>query len=484
MIFSSNIFLYLFLPVYLILYFSSDVLSRRVLVKHFPVKQTLNNIVLLLMSLFFYYWGSGKFVLVFLLSIAVNTILGRSIYSFAARKTLVTLGVIFNLSILIYFKYYNFLYDQVAAVYMHLFQVQLPQHTYIFLPIGISFYTFMAISYLVEVYQGKDKCAGLLTFSTYLTLFPHLVAGPIVRYSELKTEMNDRKVTLDMFFEGIWRFSIGMGKKIILANNLGSLADKVFNLPNNELTTALAWVGLTCYTLQIYFDFSGYSDMAIGLARFFGFHFPENFNRPYQARNITEFWRRWHMTLSRWFRDYLYIGLGGNRKGPIRTYINLFTVFFLCGLWHGAAWTFVVWGMFHGILLVIERVLKNRFGIIPKGIIGNILNIFLVMIGWVFFRSPTLEQALQFLSSLFGAPQLSGFQYFHLGYYLDAGMATYLVTGIIVVLFPYERFRKMTAGASVYHLNLAKGAVSILVIFISFIVLSKMQFQPFIYFQF
>jgi len=484
MIFSSNIFLYLFLPIYLLFYYATDYLSRRVLAKRFPIKQTLNNLVLFILSLFFYYWGSGKFILVFMLSIMVNTILGQYIFSSSRKKLLVSIGVVFNVCLLLYFKYYNFLYDQVANISLNFFDSQMPPHTYIFLPIGISFYSFMAISYLVEVYQGKDRCASLLTFGTYLTLFPHLLAGPIVRYSELEAEMENREVTLRMFFEGIWRFSLGMGKKIILANNLGSVADKVFALPSGELTTALAWTGIACYTLQIYFDFSGYSDMAIGLARFFGFHFPENFNQPYQSKSITEFWRRWHMTLSRWFKDYLYIGLGGNRQGWMRTYFNLFMVFFLCGLWHGAAWTFVIWGMFHGILLVIERVLKNSFGIVPQGIFGNGLTLFLIMIGWVFFRSSSFGQALSYLSAMFGMPQLSGFQYFHLGYYLDSSIVTYLGLGSLIVLFPYETFEKLLVGMPSFQLTLAKGIASILIIFISLLTMSKMQFTPFIYFQF
>jgi alginate O-acetyltransferase complex protein AlgI len=484
MIFSSNIFLYLFLPIFLLLYYATDYLSRRILPPRFPVRQTLNNLVLFMMSLFFYYWGSGKFILVFLLSIAVNTMLGRYIYSSSRKKLLVLLGVVFNLSLLLYFKYFNFLYDQFAAVALHLFNRHMPAHSHIFLPIGISFYTFMAISYLVEVYQRKDRCANLLTFSAYLTLFPHLVAGPIVRYSELEAEMGSRKITLRMFFEGIWRFSLGMGKKVILANNLGSVADKVFALPTSELTTVLAWAGVACYTLQIYFDFSGYSDMAIGLARFFGFHFPENFNQPYQSKSITEFWRRWHMTLSRWFRDYLYIGLGGNRQGWVRTCFNLFMVFFLCGLWHGAAWNFVIWGMFHGILLVLERVLKNRYGIVPKGLYGNGQTLFLIMIGWVFFRSPTFDQALMYLSALFGMPHLSGFQYFRLSYYLDASMMTYLVVGWLIVLFPYGKVEKMLAYMEPDQQTLLKGTVGILVLFMSLLTLSKMQFIPFIYFQF
>jgi alginate O-acetyltransferase complex protein AlgI len=483
MIFSSNIYLFLFLPIYLVLYYLADYVSRQ-LDNRFPIKQTLNNSVLFGLSLLFYYWGSGKFILVFFLSIVVNTILGKLIYSHSKKKLLVTLGIVFNLSLLIYFKYFNFFYDQFANIALQVFNTQLSPHAFIFLPIGISFYTFMAMSYLVEVYQGKDKCASLLTFGTYLTLFPHLVAGPIVRYSELEAEMEDRTVTLEMFFEGIWRFALGMGKKIILANNLGTVSDNIFALPTGELTTVLAWVGVAAYTLQIYFDFSGYSDMAIGLARFFGFHFPENFNQPYQAKSITDFWRRWHMTLSRWFRDYLYIGLGGNRKGPIRTYINLFMVFFLCGLWHGAAWTFVIWGMFHGLLLVIERILKNRFNIVPKGYFGNALTLLLVMVGWVFFRASSFSGALDFLRAMFGAPQLEGFQYFKLGYYLDTGMLFYLVAGSIIVVFPYEHFKRWIATVKPTHITLAKGIVSLLLIFISFLIMSKMQFSPFIYFQF
>lgn len=484
MIFSSNIFLFLFLPLYLLVYFAADYLSRKVLAGRFPVKQVLTNAVLFGLSLFFYYWGSGKFVLIFILSIVANTLLGRWIHYSPRHKLQLTIGVVFNLSILLYFKYFNFFYDQLSFTLLHAFNLQLQPHDFIFLPVGISFYTFMAISYLVEVHQKKEKSASLLHFGTYLTLFPHLVAGPIVRYSELEAEIHNRRVNLPMFFEGVWRFSLGMGKKIILANNLGGVSDNIFALPASELTTPLAWIGVACYTLQIYFDFSGYSDMAIGLARFFGFHFPENFNQPYQSKSITEFWRRWHMTLSRWFKDYLYIGLGGNRKGPIRTYINLFLVFFLCGLWHGAAWTFVIWGMFHGILLVIERVLKHRFHIEPRGWTGNALTLFLVMIGWVFFRSNSFGQALDFLRAMFGASQLSGFQYFHLGYYLDAGLLTYFIIGWVVVLFPYDHFRRVWSVWRPATLALAKGAVSLFILLIAVLMMSKMQFSPFIYFQF
>jgi len=464
-------------------YFASDYLSRR-LSRYIKEKQTLNNAVLLTLSLFFYYWCSGKFILVLAASVLMNMLLGRSISSSSRRKVLLTLGIVVNLAVLVYFKYYNFFYDQLSLMMAGTFQIHMKPHSFIFLPVGISFYTFMAVSYLVEVYQNKEKSAGLLHFSTYLTLFPHLVAGPIVRYSELESELRDRKVTVQLLFNGIWRFSMGMGKKVILANSLGSVADKIFNLPTSELSTALAWVGIISYTLQIYLDFSGYSDMAIGLASFFGFHFPENFNQPYQAKNVTEFWRRWHMTLSRWFKDYLYIGLGGNRKGPARTYLNLFIVFSLCGLWHGASWSFVIWGVYHGSLLVVERLLNDRFGFRPRGIGGNALMLLLIMIGWVFFRSPSFDSAGDFLMALFGAAQLSGHQYFTLGYYLDAGMLTYLLIGCLIALIPYEKVRLLFNRMEPYKLALAKGTASAFVIFYAVLMLSKTQFTPFIYFQF
>jgi alginate O-acetyltransferase complex protein AlgI len=485
MLFSSNIFLFLFLPLYLLLYFSAVLFSRTKWGSRlFPTRTFLPNLVLLLLSLFFYYWCSGKFILVFFLSILVNTLLGRWIFKSGHRQAWLLAGIVFNLGILIYFKYYNFFYDQITWAALQVFHRQLPAHTFIFLPVGISFYTFMAISYIVEVYQNKEKYANLLHFGTYLTLFPHLVAGPIVRFSELEKELHARDVTLQMFFDGIWRFSLGLGKKVILANSLGSVADKIFALPTSELTTGFAWVAVACYTLQIYFDFSGYSDMAIGLARFFGFHFPENFNQPYQSKNVTEFWRRWHMTLSRWFKDYLYIGLGGNRHGTLRTYVNLFLVFLLCGLWHGASWTFVIWGIYHGLILVAERVASQRFQFRTEGLWGNAWTLLLVMIGWVFFRSASFTAACDFLRAMAGMPQLQGFQYFSLGYYLDAGALTYLILGGVLVLVPQPTLQRLAGKIQPRAQMMLRGIVSIALLGISVLVLSKTQFNPFIYFQF
>jgi alginate O-acetyltransferase complex protein AlgI len=485
MLFSSNIFLFMFLPLYLLLYFGAVLFSRTQLGRRlFSSQTTLPNIALLLLSLFFYYWCSGKFILVFLVSIVVNTLLGRWIFLSARRKVFLIAGIVFNLAVLIYFKYFNFFYDQISGFTLQFFQWQLKPHAFIFLPVGISFYTFMAISYIVEVYQNKEKYSDVLHFGTYLTLFPHLVAGPIVRFSELESELHDRKVNLQMFFDGVWRFSLGLGKKVILANNLGSVADKIFSLPTTELTTVLAWVAVACYTLQIYFDFSGYSDMAIGLARFFGFHFPENFNQPYQSKNVTEFWRRWHMTLSRWFKDYLYIGLGGNRKGTLRTYLNLFMVFFLCGLWHGASWTFVIWGIYHGGILVAERLASHHWNFKTSGWAGQAWTFFLVMIGWVFFRSPNFSTAMDFFRAMAGFPQLAGFQYFKLGYYLDRAALTYLIAGFVIVLIPYERLAPVWGRVRPAVLIAVRGVVSLAIAGIAVMMLSKTQFNPFIYFQF
>lgn len=484
MLFSSNIFLFLFFPLYLAVYYLAEWISLKLSPRFIRDRQLLPNLVLFALSLFFYYWCSGRFIIIFLLSILINTFLGRQICASARHKIWLISGIVFNLVILVYFKYYNFLYDQIGALLLKGFHFAIKPHESIFLPVGISFYTFMAISYLVEVEQKKEKNANLIQFGTYLTLFPHLVAGPIVRFSELKTELRERRANLQMFFDGMWRFSLGLGKKVIIANNLGIVADRIFALPGSELTTVLAWAGVACYTLQIYFDFSGYSDMAIGLARFFGFHFPENFNQPYQSENVTEFWRRWHMTLSRWFKDYLYIGLGGNRKGTVRTYINLFMVFFLCGLWHGASWTFVIWGMFHGAILVVERIAKNCFHVQPRGIWGNLLTLLLVMIGWVFFRSPSINGACSFLSAMFGTGQSRAFQNFGLTYYLDASVMTYLLVGTLIILTPYHRLQSYMEKIKPETQALARGLVSLLIVGLSMLMLSKTQFNPFIYFQF
>jgi len=290
MLFSSNIFLLIFLPAVLTIYF--------VVSKIFKNPAVILNLILISFSLFFYYWGSGRFILIFFTSISINYILGQAITRYSIyKKLLLLLGISLNLSLLTYFKYFQFFYQQTSLL-LHL---GLSPLNPIFLPIGISFYSFMAISYLVDVYSQKQKPASFINFALYLSLFPHLVAGPIVRYQEIAENIKKRQPSVDQFFDGLWRFSLGLGKKVIIANSVGQLADKVFTLPPNEIGSLLAILGILAYTIQIYFDFSGYSDMAVGLASFFGFTFPENFNHPYRAGSITDFWRRWHMSLSLFF---------------------------------------------------------------------------------------------------------------------------------------------------------------------------------------
>jgi alginate O-acetyltransferase complex protein AlgI len=354
------------------------------------------------------------------------------------------------------------------------------KHISIFLPAGISFYTFMSISYLIEVFRKQTKADNIIEYGTYLSLFPHLIAGPIVRYSELKEEIKKRKPSIDMFFEGIWRFSLGLGKKVLIANSLGEVADKIFSLPSNQLTTPLAWIGTICYAFQIYFDFSGYSDMAIGLARFFGFHFPENFNQPYRATSITDFWRRWHMTLSRWFRDFVYIPLGGNRLGIFKMYRNLVIVFLLTGFWHGASWTFVIWGMYHGLLLVVEKVLKTKFNFEFKGVICTIITFVFVLISWVFFRSLSFTQAIHYIMKMFTF-DLNIQQNRNVFYYIDSSTIFYLVLAFCFSFIPFDKLMKTNKTNAMV---LTKGIISLILIMYCASVLSKAAFNPFIYFRF
>ncbi len=390
MVFSSQLFLYVFVPVFFSLYFT--------------VPHRYRNPLILVASLTFYTVGAGSTVVVLLVSIWLNHFLAVRIApaGLLRRRLLLTIGIVLNLLGLAYYKYGTFTWTLGGDLLAWLGLPPLPAAPHIPLPVGISFFTFQAVSYLIDVYRREiEPASGYGEFATYHALFPQLVAGPIVRYVEIQSEMQERRVDRDAMTEGAYRFCLGLGKKILIADNLATVADAMFALPPGQLGTGQAWLGILCYTLQIYFDFSGYSDMAIGLGRLLGFHFPENFDQPYRSANITEFWRRWHMTLSRWFRDYLYIPLGGNRRGSLHTFANLWMVFFLCGLWHGAGLTFVIWGIYHGMLLIIERFASTTFGWRPSGLPGVVVSFVLVMIGWVFFRAPTLDVAWHYLGALF-----------------------------------------------------------------------------------
>jgi alginate O-acetyltransferase complex protein AlgI len=392
MVFSSPIFLFLFLPIVLTVYALLPGIKMR-------------NFWLLLMSLAFYAWGQVDFILLLLASTLMNYGLGLWVdrsENTSKRKLAVAVAVFVNIGLLAFFKYADFV--------VRLFNSALnlaggaPIHApHIPLPIGISFFTFHALSYVIDVYRRKWKATtDPRDVALYIFFFPQLIAGPILRWSSIGPQLAQRAVSLDGFAEGVRRFVGGLAKKVLIANTVALPADQIFALPANELSTLDAWYGILCYTLQIYFDFSGYSDMAVGMGKMFGFTFMENFNYPYLAQSIRDFWRRWHISLSTWFRDYLYFPLGGNRVSEARTYLNLMVVFFLCGLWHGASLTFVAWGLYHGFFLVLER---TRFGKMQENLpqsFRHLYTMLVVMMGWVIFRANTFTAAGNYFTVLFG----------------------------------------------------------------------------------
>lgn len=389
MVFSSPIFLFLFLPVVLLM------------VSFVPTR--LKNLILLVASLFFYAWGERFFTVVMLGSIGWNYVMALLLDSpnKGQSKIMLIIGIAGNLLAIGYFKYANFIIENLnyllAGFSLHISKVK-----DLHLPIGISFFTFQSMSYLIDVYRKVTQAnKNPVAVALYVSLFPQLIAGPIVRYVDVEREIKTRTITSSLFAAGIERFIIGLAKKVILANTFAYVADQVFSFPPSQTGTALAWLGIICYTLQIYFDFSGYSDMAIGLGKMLGFHFLENFNYPYIASSIKDFWRRWHISLSTWFRDYLYIPLGGNRVPVSRIYVNLMIVFFLTGLWHGASWNFIIWGLFHGAFLVIERLGFDNLLEKAWKPIRHIYTLMIVIIGWVFFRAENLDSAFNFLSKMF-----------------------------------------------------------------------------------
>mgnify|MGYP005610925209 FL=1 len=389
MVFSSLTFLYLFLPAVLIF-----LLIFR--------KLQYQNWILFLFSLLFYAWGGVSFTLLLLGSIFVNYIAGLLIDRYRKYGKSILFGaIILNLSTLFYFKYANFFVDNLNLLITRLGASSITIQKVI-LPIGISFFTFQGISYIVDVFRGNVAAQrNPVIIGSYIALFPQLIAGPIIRYNEIESQFTRRDFTIENFYNGIKRFTLGLARKVFLANQLALIADSIFALETSEMTPLIAWAGILCYALQIYHDFAGYSDMAIGLGKMFGFTFPENFNFPYIAQSIQEFWRRWHITLSAWFKDYLYIPLGGNRCSQRRVLINLYIVFFCTGLWHGASWNFVIWGLLHGTFLVIERIGFKK--ILEKiwSPIRHLYTLLIVLVAWVFFRTETLPDALTFIKTMF-----------------------------------------------------------------------------------
>lgn len=392
MVFSSPLFLFLFLPIVLAVYFLLPGLRAR-------------NAWLLVVSLLFYAWGEVEFIVLLLISTLINFELGKWVEGHQeprTRKRAVALAVIVNVGFLAFFKYAGLVITSLNPPLQALGLGTLPVPK-IDLPIGISFFTFHALSYIIDIYRQKRPAArDPRDTALYIFFFPQLVAGPILRWNAIAPQLAQRTHRADVFAEGVRRFVGGLAKKMIIANAVALPADQIFALPKDELSLGVAWFGILCYTVQIYFDFSGYSDMAVGLGKMFGFQFLENFNFPYIAQSIRDFWRRWHISLSTWFRDYVYIPLGGNRVSEGRNRLNLVIVFFLCGLWHGASWTFVAWGFYHGFFLVLER---TRWGTLldraPR-MLRHSYTVLAVMMGWVLFRAETFPEAAGYFRALFG----------------------------------------------------------------------------------
>jgi alginate O-acetyltransferase complex protein AlgI len=487
-LFTEPTFLFLFLPVLLALCFSDRLVPSRPGPR---AQASYANWVLLVASVLFYAKGGGAFTWLMLGSIAFNYWMAIAIARRRPAKGLLAFTIAANLVVLGVFKYANFFADNVNGVVsaFGLGPIAVPR---VLLPIGISFFTFHAISYVVDVYRGDAVAQkSPVHAALYLLLFPQLIAGPIIRYRDIADQLARRLVSIDDFAIGIRRFVIGLAKKTLVANVVAGPADQIFSLPSSQLEPGLAWLGMICYTLQIYFDFSGYSDMAIGLGRMFGFRFPENFRWPYIAESVQDFWRRWHMSLSTWFRDYLYVPLGGSRVSPSRTYVNLVTVFFLCGLWHGASWNFVFWGLFHGTFLVLERLgLADLVARVWRPL-RHVYLLTVVMIGWVFFRAETLTSAMAFLKALAGLGAALPGRY-ALEWYLTPEVALALAIGALgsmPVVRTIGRWRERlellpTSHRLVGSLNAVGTAALMLILVASIMQIAGRAYNPFIYFRF
>ena len=493
MVFSSSLFLYLFLPA--------------VLAAYFAVPRRMHNVVLLVASLLFYAWGEKVLVSILVLSIVSNW--GLGLWVDRARREgggrgVVALAVAFNVGMLVLFKYADWLWSIGGHALAALGILHgapgplgdlLPLSPFwraalvddaggIRLPIGVSFFTFQATSYVVDVYRRDvEPETNVLNFGMYKALFPQLIAGPIVRYRDVHDRIRNRVVKLEGFAYGIRRFVLGLGKKVLVANTVARSAQAIFAIPSAELTPPVAWLGIVCYSLQIYFDFSGYSDMAIGLGHLFGFRFLENFEHPYVSRSVTEFWRRWHISLSSWFRDYLYIPLGGNRVSPARTYLNLLVVFFLCGLWHGASANFVVWGMLHGAFLVIERAGLSKAMERWPSPLRRVYLLLVVMVGWVFFRAQHLSQALAYLGSMAGLNAGNAASW-HLDLFLDPPVVLAIAAGVVGSAPWMRRFAEQRGARAGAGIELAKLGGLAAVFILSAIELGAGSYNPFIYFRF
>lgn len=458
MVFSSILFIFRFLPIAMGIYFLT------------PKK--LKNLSLLILSLIFYSWGEPRYFLLMIASIFVDYFISINIEKNNKNKKikilLLAISIIFNVGILFFFKYINFFIENINSIFnMSLNNVKIT------LPLGISFYTFQTMSYTIDVFLGKVKAEkNIINFGAFVCLFPQLIAGPIVKYIDISKELKNRDINLDEIQEGIRLFILGLGSKILIANNIGSLWNEVETMGFNNISTILAWMGIIAFSLQIYFDFNGYSLMAIGLGKILGFNFPNNFNYPYESRSITEFWRRWHITLGQWFKQYVYIPLGGNRLGRARTYFNLFIVWFLTGLWHGASYNFILWGLYFFILICIEK--NGLLNLLNKHkLISHIYTIFFILVGWVLFAVIDLNKIINFLKKMF---------IFNAGnewiYYLRNYIITYTIAIIFSTSFLKKIYNKFVKS------NIVDTIILITIFLLSIAYLVDSSYNPFLYFRF
>ena len=454
MLFSSIEFIFVFLPASLAFYFIT------------PRKQ--KNLTLFIFSLIFYGWGEPRFLFLMLATITADFLFGILIDKKRSQAKLwLTLAVVSNLAVLAFFKYLSPTLNFLNIPFIDLA-----------LPVGISFYTFQSLSYVVDVYRGEAAQKSPVAFGTYITMFPQLVAGPIVKYGDISSQLNIRTVNAEKFEKGIRRFVLGLAKKIIFANSAGEMWSYFSELPRSQLSTLGAWLGILFYAFQIYFDFSGYSDMAIGMGHFFGFEFSENFNYPYTAKSIKDFWRRWHISLSTWFKEYLYIPLGGNRKGTRRTVLNMLIVWACTGIWHGAGLNFLVWGLYYFLLLTCEKLFWGKLLDKAPALIRHTYSLILILIGWVFFSARNLSDSFSYLSRMFSFSAPSTLEIYH----FVRNIPFLLLLALGSTQLPKKAYEVITSGSSLRKFAISLGGLSVFILCVAELVSSS--YNPFLYFRF
>jgi alginate O-acetyltransferase complex protein AlgI len=483
MIFSSPLFILVFLPVFVTVYFAS------------PERGQYRNGVALLGSVVFFAWGEPFYVFFLLASTVVDYLVARVVLPESNlrdiyRRLLVAALIVGNIGLLIYFKYFNFILGQFGS------PLGGPSsQSKVVALLGISFITFHKISFIVDVYTGRARLPrNIFDYALYLFLFPQLIAGPIVRFHDIGDQIAQRRHSADAVLAGLLVFSIGLAKKVLIADPLGRVSDQIFAMPLDNISPLFAWGGVMCYTFQIYFDFSGYSEMAIGLAQIMGFAFPANFNRPYLSRSITEFWQRWHITLSNWMRLYLYIPVGGNRVSPLRLYLNLWIVFLISGLWHGANWTFVFWGAYYGFFLSLEKAFAGRILIPSSGILRQSVTFFIVMVGWVFFRSDSFGQAGAMLGAMSGLTGARLDDVIPWGWVFDTQALATLAAAAAISLLPWHRLaaqnwaqslgRVASQGTVTAGATIGRFVIAATLLFCATTTLVSLGYTPFLYFRF